>query len=89
MKDAAGNEIHEGAILKVFHYIGDRGRREYMYKQVGKYDQNETSLKIFHLNGGGSYFISQRAVLNNCVVVQCLCDYHIYNSLKRHKKFGG
>lgn len=25
--DRAGNEIHEGAILKIFHSIGSRGKR--------------------------------------------------------------
>ncbi len=32
--DKRGREIMQGDILKVFHYVGARNKRHYMYKQV-------------------------------------------------------
>lgn len=32
--DKTGREIMQGDILKVFHFIGARNKRHYMYKQV-------------------------------------------------------
>jgi len=91
MKDSVGNEIHDGAILKVFHFVGARGRKHFMYKKVlGKVKKGEFEhFEINHLEGGGSYFIpSNREILEDCVVVQCTCEYHIYNNLKINRKFG-
>lgn len=32
--DKTGREIMQGDVLKVFHFVGCRGKRHYMYKQV-------------------------------------------------------
>ena len=91
MRDIAGNEIHPGAILKVFHFYGSGKRKHFMYKKVngiierGRYKYYEIS----HLTDEGSYYIPvDQDTLENSVVVQCSCEFHIYNNLKRHKKFG-
>lgn len=35
--DKRGYPINEGDILKVFHFIGSRKKKHFMYKQVGSY----------------------------------------------------
>lgn len=51
--DEKGNEIRPGAVLKVFHFIGARRKRHYMYKQAVGYvtlPKGSQYLKISHLN---------------------------------------
>ena len=33
-RDKAGRHIHPGDVLKVFHFVGARRRRHYMYEQA-------------------------------------------------------
>lgn len=91
MKDIVGNEIHPGAILKVFHFYGARKRKHFMYKKVngivekGQYKYYEIS----HLTDEGCYYIPiKQEILEYSVVVQCPCEFHIYNNLKIHKGYG-
>lgn len=91
MKDIVGNEIHPGAILKVFHFYGSRNRKHFMYKKVNGIVEKGgfKYYEISHLSDEGSYYIPANVeVLKDTVVVQCPCDFHIYNDLKIHKKFG-
>lgn len=59
--DKTGREIMRGDILKVFHFIGARRKRYYMYKQVlgvvmlGK-DAPAPYLEISHLDLRGSHY---------------------------------
>lgn len=46
--DEHGREIHVGDVLKVFHFIGSRRKRHYMYKQAIRYQEHE---------GGGGYLL--------------------------------
>jgi hypothetical protein len=51
--DKAGIPIEPGDVLKVFHFIGARGKRHYMYKQAVAYTtlpKGSLWLKISHLN---------------------------------------
>lgn len=89
MKDCVGNDIHEGAILKVFHFYGSRKRKHFMYKQIGAIHANGMR-KIHHLpyTEDGYYVKSANDVLIDSVVVSCECEFHIYNNLKISKFHG-
>lgn len=93
MIDAAGNEVHEGAILKVFHFRGLRNYKHFMYKQAGDLVVQGKTIyrKIYHLplsESDGYYLKKESSVLDDSVVVQCDCDFHTYKSLKRNKFYG-
>ena len=47
-RDKYGRNIEPGDVLKVFHYIGARGKRCYMYQQAMRYAKGR--LLISHLN---------------------------------------
>lgn len=86
MKDCVGNEIHEGAILKVYHFTGARNRKYFMYKQVGKIVNEKNNLReILHLpirENGHGYYVKDDTIMLDAVVVQCNCEFHIYNNLR-------
>lgn len=91
MKDVAGNEIHEGAILKVFHFVGKRNRIHYMYKQVGKLQENGYR-KVYHLpiksnpkTSNSYYALKESEQLKGALVIACYCEEHIHKDLKDHK----
>ena len=95
MKDRVGNNIHEGAILRWFHFR-TRNKKHYMYKQVGKADDRNTW--IYHLpfsekskgkNKGFALnnFLDEDGKVTDCVVVACCCEEHIRKDLKRSKEF--
>ena len=48
MLDKSGRKIMPGDVLKVFHFIGARRKRHYMYKQALRYERGR--LVISHLN---------------------------------------
>lgn len=53
--DRHGRQIMLGDVLKVFHFIGPRRKRHYMYKQVVKigpinHESQHSYLHISHLN---------------------------------------
>lgn len=53
LRDKNDRVIEPGAVLKVFHFVGLRRRRHYMYKQAVEYMTlmtGPTYLKISHLN---------------------------------------
>jgi hypothetical protein len=53
LQDQTGTTIKPGDILKVFHFIGARRKRHYMYKQAVEYTRHPRGgpmLKISHLN---------------------------------------
>ena len=60
--DKKGIEIHPFDVLKVFHFIGARRKKHYMYKMVqevvflGKEDCANPYLKISHLDRNGDYY---------------------------------
>lgn len=62
--DKHGREIMLGDVLKVFHYIGARRKRHYMYKQVvGNFTvkgREMTAFRVSHLEpltGGDGYLL--------------------------------
>lgn len=95
MKDRVGNEIHEGAILRMFHFSTAR-KKYYIYKQVGEVDGRNTW--VYHLpfsekskgrNKGfrlGEY-LDEDGIVQDVVVVNCTCEFHINNDLKRSRSF--
>ena len=87
MIDCVGNDVHEGAILKVFHFVGSKKRKHFMYKKVGEI-YNSNYRKIYHLSSNGYYLKKISDTLSDSVVVQCNCEYHIYNNLKISKFHG-
>jgi hypothetical protein len=76
--DAKGRPIMRGDILKVFHFIGARGKRHYMYKQaldtvmLGKSDPKPW-LKISHLELTEEHYHEREDG-------RTLCDYEIVQS---------
>ena len=91
MKDISGNEVHEGAILKVYHFTGANQRKYYMYKQVGPIVSEKNNLReIYHLpfkGPGHGYYIKDDLELTDSLVVECSCKFHIYNKLKQKRGF--
>jgi len=59
--DKNGMIIHVGDVLKVFHFVGARRKRHYMYKQpiaiVHHGAANTPYLKISHLNMSDNYYL--------------------------------
>jgi hypothetical protein len=83
IKDSVGNEIHTGAIIRVFHFQTSR-KKYYMYKQVGTFNRQAHLFEVFHLPfGTGSYFTADFV---DAVVVSCQGEYYIHHDLKRNKK---
>ena len=82
--DKHKRKIEPGNVLKVFHFVGARRKRHYMYKQAIAYQPHPNSangyLKISHLNmiDGGSEKIGETyyleaadgRVLNDYEIVQ-------------------
>jgi len=52
-RDIYGREIMVGDLLKIFHYIGVRRQKHYMYKYVLSVDTKRITL--LHLNVAGDY----------------------------------
>jgi len=86
--DKRGIPIHRGDLVKVFHFIGARSKRHYMYKQcLGFYgigpEGKSPYLRFGHLNfeqDGGrnhSYLMNpDGAVLDGYEIVQSIkCDH--------------
>jgi hypothetical protein len=80
--DASGRQIMRGDVLKVFHFVGTRRKRHYMYKQaletvtLGK-TKPAPFLKISHLDlseGMDSYYveIEDGRVLGDYEIVQSI-----------------
>lgn len=69
LTDARGCEIKPGDVIRVFHFVGARRKRHYMYKQALEYitpPEGSSYLKISHLNNptgarkdeiGGTYYL--------------------------------
>lgn len=85
--DSVGNEIHEGAIVRFWHFAGRR-RNWFMYKQVLKLsnDQDVPYVEFSHLNKRNESFKVRydSEVLNECVVVQCCCGCCVNGTLKKN-----
>ncbi len=56
--DKKGREILVGDTLKIFHFIGARGKKNYMYKYVAEIVRigDEDFYKVSHLNHKGEFF---------------------------------
>ena len=79
--DARGRKIMVGDVLKVFHFIGARRKRYYMYQQVvgvvhfGKNEHSLPYLKISHLNLSDDCY-------HECLDGRTLSDYEILQGVK-------
>lgn len=85
--DKFGIPIERGDIVKVFHFVGARGKRQYMYKQclgLGSYKQGGQQYAFFsHLNfidtigaNDGPYHERLGARLRHYEIVQSIkCDH--------------
>ncbi len=60
--DKAGNQIKEFDVLKVFHFIGARRKRHYMYKLVRRDDKGR--MAIMHLTASDEPMVPMMAVTN-------------------------
>jgi hypothetical protein len=82
--DKDGRRIEPGDVLKVFHYVGARRKRHYMYKQALRYERGR--LVISHLNrvddgepweiGKNFYTVLESECLNDHEIVQGACSDH-------------
>jgi len=72
--DKNGMIIHVGDVLKVFHFVGARNKKHYMYKQpieIVHHGKDQTAyLKISHLDMTDDYYLEH---LNG----RTLTDYEI------------
>jgi len=74
--DKKGKEIHEFDIIKIFHSIGARNKRHYMYKWIRIIEGRMCGMHLTS-NNGGNYCLKATAdengVIDDAEVVQC---YH-------------
>lgn len=82
--DKHGRELAVGDVLKVFHFIGARGKRQYMYKQIvgtrllgglgGKPKVPYFDVSHLNMDGGKeNYTISKtEGILSDCEILQSL-----------------
>lgn len=66
LRDEKGREIRVGDVLKVFHFVGARRKRHYMYKQALRYQENDAGnayLLVSHLN---EPFLTEFKIGENC-----------------------
>lgn len=77
-RDKTGRNIEPGDVLKVFHFIGARGKRHHMYQQALRYAKGR--LLISHLNriddrepweiGRNYYSVGENEHLHDYEIVQ-------------------
>lgn len=48
IRDKIGREIEPGDVLKVFHFVGARGKKNFLFQQALRYERGR--LVISHLN---------------------------------------
>lgn len=74
--DRTGREIHVGDVVKVFHFVGARRKRHYMYKQAVAIDELGESkskwMRFSHLDmtGEGYHEPLNGAFLDDYEIVQ-------------------
>lgn len=61
--DKKGREIHEYDVLKIFHFIGQRNKKHYMYKHVTTLNNKLYAKHLSKLSEGESdgYFLKYQA----------------------------
>ena len=86
LRDQTGREIKPGDVLKVFHFVGARRKRHYMYKQAVEYvalpESGQPYLKIGHLNrrDGDAWVIGTNYYLE-AATGRTLAGYEIVQSV--------
>lgn len=87
--DIAGNEIHEGAILEMYHFTAHHNRKQFMYKQVRgykKYNDGTIFLEIYHLplnNKKDWFFLKDKDAKLMLRVLSCNCEQHTHTILRK------
>ena len=80
--DKNGIELLPNDVLKVFHFVGARRKKHYMYKQVFDVVDNEGGyqvMRIEHLEKRGSYYHLKMdgTIMNDVEIVQGYGTDHI------------
>jgi hypothetical protein len=79
VKDKNGVEIKEFNVIKVFHFIGARRKRHYMYKWVRKHKKHPQYLIGVHLTNSvvdDGYILASKPGENILMDVEVVQDYH-------------
>ena len=85
--DKNGREIHEFDLLKMFHFVGPRNKKNFIYKWVRKINGDLAGL---HLTpSGGEFWLKAVAdennVLQDCEIVQGFQDHESFESRPKIK----
>lgn len=80
--DKTGREIKIGDLLKIFHFVGARRKRHFMYQQV--VEETHTAdglswLKVDYLNlSGATYMVlcDERVRKDYEIIQSVKCDHH-------------
>ena len=73
--DSVGNEIKEGDVIRMFHFVSRNGRNEYMYKRIGSIHPESGMLKVYHIAlplnpRADEFFLAHSKDFHASVVVQ-------------------
>lgn len=81
IKDKKGIPIIKGDVLKVFHFVGRRNKKYYMYKYVLSTNEPNNFYKIAHLSSKSSelgksfyYLKDENQIEDNYEIVQGYCE---------------
>lgn len=83
--DQKGRRFKQGQIIRVFHYVGPRRKKEYMYKQIAILKDRVFAyhLPLEHGQLHSGYWVESQAdddgVARGHLIVQCYCDDCIWN----------
>lgn len=66
LRDEKGREIRVGDVLKVFHFVGARRKRHYMYKQALRYQENDAGKAYLLVSHLSEPFLTELKLGENC-----------------------
>lgn len=77
VRDKTGRPIHEGDVIKLFHFFGARRKKHFMYKHVTVKNERLYALHLGRLQPGepkgffiDKHYVNDHGVWEDCEIVQ-------------------